>query len=151
MTYDPNVDDGEAMYPDPDAPGAFFGPDVGATRAGHGHTPLEPRARRRAPGPDPAATTIEDYTPADAGRLTGQLSRVFRIMESGEWYTLAELVDRIELGWGVRASEAGVSARIRDLRKPEHGGYTVERQIRPGSGSVREYRLILASEKGSDT
>jgi uncharacterized membrane protein len=40
----------------------------------------------------------------------------------GDWWTLAELA---------RATgypEASISARLRDLRKPKFGGYTVERQ-----------------------
>ena len=58
----------------------------------------------------------------DNARLTVQLNEVRRLMVPGDWWTLAELA---------RATgypEASISARLRDLRKPKFGGYTVERQ-----------------------
>ena len=48
-------------------------------------------------------------------------------------YTLAQIAD------DCAASEASVSARLRDLRKPRFGGHTVERRRR--TQSVWEYRL----------
>lgn len=81
-------------------------------------------------------TYIADH---DCVRLTGQWERVFGVMQHGEWLTLHEITRRVG-----RGSEAGVSARIRDLRKRRFGGYTVERRRRgdPKAG-VHEYRLVL--------
>ncbi len=58
-------------------------------------------------------------------------------MLSGRWFTIGELASLVE-----GASESGISARIRDLRKPEFGGYTIDRQRRgdPKRG-LHEYRL----------
>ena len=54
------------------------------------------------------------FDPAlDGERLAGQLSRVYRLMRDGKWRTLREIADV------VGGSEAGVSARLRDLRKDE--------------------------------
>lgn len=74
------------------------------------------------------------FTPElDADRLTTQLSRVKALMLDGHWHSLAEIARR------VGGSEAGVSARLRDLRKPRNGGYTVERErVQDG---LFEYRI----------
>lgn len=57
----------------------------------------------------------------DAVRLTGQLHRVKALMADGHWRTLREIAD------AVGGSEAGVSARLRDMRKARFGGCEVER------------------------
>ena len=72
----------------------------------------------------------------DYQRLNTQMGRVFRLMSDGHWLTLREIAET------VGGSEAGVSARLRDLRKEKWGGYTVQRNRRRISG-VWEYRLIL--------
>jgi hypothetical protein len=75
---------------------------------------------------------------ADEARLTGQLQRVFECMKDGRWRTLGEL-HRI-----AGATEASVSARLRDLRKPRFGGHTVNRRARgERSQGVFEYQLIV--------
>lgn len=58
----------------------------------------------------------------DQARLASMLHRVQAVMEDRDWHTLGELA-RISGG-----SEAAVSARLRDLRKPRFGGHTVERR-----------------------
>jgi hypothetical protein len=79
--------------------------------------------------------------PYDHERLSGQLKRVHDVMADGAWRTLAQLAA------AVAAPEASVSARLRDLRKPEFGGFHVEhrREGAPGSG-LWSYRLVLAPE-----
>src|SRR3990167_2538802 len=70
-------------------------------------------------------------------RLDKLLLRVKKAMVDGQWRTLREIV---ELAGG---SEAGVSARLRDLRKEGFGNHTVNRNRRgPGLG-LYEYQLIL--------
>lgn len=70
----------------------------------------------------------------DQGRLSTQFDRVKGLMLDGKWRRLGEIRD--EIG----GSEAGVSARLRDLRKPRFGGFTVER--RRLVGGIYEYRLL---------
>jgi len=84
--------------------------------------------------PTPAAA-LKD-TPPVSPQQPRLLDRVRDLMRDGRWRTLAEIV---ELCGG---SEAGVSARLRDLRKPQHGGRRVERRRRgePRLG-LWEYRL----------
>lgn len=72
----------------------------------------------------------------DGARLRTQLERVRVVMAGGEWHTLAELARRVQ------GSEAGVSARLRDLRKPRFGGYRV--QARRLTRGLWEYRLEVA-------
>lgn len=75
------------------------------------------------------------FDPAlDEVRLTGLLERVREAMANGAWWTLAALVEKCG------GSEAGVSARLRDLRKIRFGAHTIERR-RCGSG-LWEYRMV---------
>ena len=69
----------------------------------------------------------------DVPRLSSQLLEVKSRLLDGRWWTLRDLAR--EIG----ASEAGVSARIRDLRKARFGGYEVER--RRLEGGLFEYRV----------
>lgn len=57
----------------------------------------------------------------------------------GIWWTLPQLRDYIQRGYGIPISEAGLSARIRDLRKAAYGGHTIERRK---NGSLWEYKLV---------
>lgn len=83
--------------------------------------------------PLPFAGQTYDYE-KDCKRLTGQLQRVREAMKSGEWFTLSKLQGI------VGGSEAGISARIRDLRKASFGGYNVERR-RVAESGLWEYRI----------
>lgn len=75
------------------------------------------------------------FDPAlDTDRLTTLLKRVYGALEGGAWLTLGELY--IKCG----GSEAGISARIRQLRKL---GFVVERRRRGGPRrGWHEYRLV---------
>lgn len=76
----------------------------------------------------------ETYEPdLDEKRLSSQLERVKALLLDGQWRGLAELAA------SVNGSEAGVSARIRDLRKQRFGAWTIER--RRVDGGYFEYRL----------
>lgn len=69
----------------------------------------------------------------DQKRLTGQLGRVYAMLQDGQWHTLKYLAYMVD------ASEAGTSARLRDLRKEKFGGHVIER--RRVIGGLYEYRL----------
>lgn len=72
----------------------------------------------------------------DLSRLSNQLEKVKAVLLTGKWFTLGELQGLCG------GSEAGCSARLRDLRKTKFGGYTVESRRRgePKAG-LFEYRL----------
>lgn len=94
---------------------------------------------------DPHAFGGTTYDPQrDYQRLKGQLGRVYLLMRDGKWRTLA----MIRTETGDHDSEAAISARLRDFRKQEFGGHTVERRS-VGNG-LFVYRLIVR-HKGSDT
>jgi len=84
--------------------------------------------------PRPTETAPTYSGPLDGDRLTSQLEAVQALMQDGVWRTLAEI--RTALG---RGSEAGLSARLREIRGKRK---TVERQRRgdPQHG-LWEYRL----------
>lgn len=81
------------------------------------------------------------YDPArDHDRLSHQLTEVRTLMLDGSWRTLAEIAEV------VGAPEASVSARLRDLRKPRHGGYLVDRQyVRRGLYQYRVRTQVIPS------
>jgi len=85
-------------------------------------------ARRRTFGPA--------YEPKlDAKRLANQHKRVREFMLEGGWWTLAEIAHTLEY------PEASISAQLRHLRKPEFGGYKVEKRRRNSEGGTWEYRV----------
>lgn len=79
----------------------------------------------------------------DSKRLSGQLSRVFRVMEDGQWRTLAEIGEITGDGKSLQS----ISARLRDLRKERFGKHEVKRRRRgdPHLG-LHEYCLIVRKE-----
>ena len=77
----------------------------------------------------------QTYEPAqDRARLEGQLERVRTLMLDGQWRTLEQIQQ--EAGPG---SLQGISARLRDLRKPQFGGHNVQRQR--VEGGLFQYRI----------
>lgn len=75
------------------------------------------------------------YSPKhDGERLGKQLLAVRALLSTGRWFTLAELAEQ------AGGSEAGCSARIRDLRKNRFGGHVIERRRR--TQGTWEYRLV---------
>ena len=75
----------------------------------------------------------------DTVRLSKQARLVFDLMRDGNYRTLQEIVRAIGSG-----SEAGVSARLRDLRKQKFGGFVVDRRRRgQGESGLWEYQLRL--------
>ena len=83
--------------------------------------------------PEPEGRTYEPKQ--DKGRLSAQHTRVVHAMQDGQWRTLAE----IEAKTG--DPQASISARLRDLRKPQFGAHTVARRHR--TQGQYEYRLTL--------
>lgn len=80
-----------------------------------------------------------DEDPDAPRRLSGQMLRVVQAMADGRWRTLAELTAIVK-----PATEASVSARLRDLRKPKFGAHQVDRRlVEPG---LYEYRVTLNPE-----
>lgn len=83
------------------------------------------------------------YEPeVDSDRLGSQLHAVYRVMADGHWRTLHQIQHALrERVSPDRDSEAGISARLRDLRKAKWGGHRVDR--RRIAGGLFEYRLVL--------
>jgi len=64
-----------------------------------------------------------DYQPErDDVRLTGQLLRIWNVVNDWQWHTLKNISDL------TGDPEASISAQLRHLRKPRFGGYEVERE-----------------------
>ena len=76
----------------------------------------------------------------DEARLTGQLAKVRDLMADGNWRLLSGIAGHIG------APEASISARLRDLRKPKFGGFTVERQR--FFGGLYMYRVLPPEQDG---
>lgn len=83
------------------------------------------------PGPEPRPPLFggSTYVPErDAQRLGTQLAAVRQILLQGDWWRLGDLTDAVASLTGCMASQTGVSARVRDLRKHRFGGYQVEKR-----------------------
>lgn len=77
---------------------------------------------------------------ADEGRdvrLMNQLQRVYHVMRNGDQYTLSGLAML------AKAPEGSVAARIRDLRKPRFGQFTIE--TKSLDHGLYGYRLVPGS------
>jgi len=81
-----------------------------------------------------------DYIPQrDDKRLLGQIDRIRNLMADGQWRTFEEIA-------AVTGDPTpSISAQLRHLREPKHGGYTVEKCY-CGEGLYR-YRLDPLSGK----
>lgn len=78
----------------------------------------------------------------DGKRLHTQFEYVKYILtQNPGWYTLHEIKNYMHRSFRIEGSEAGISARIRDLRKPKFGAYTVEARRRDGEDGLWEYRI----------
>ena len=65
----------------------------------------------------------------DGKRLSSQLDAVRHCLSDGSKWTTHRLMDRVkQLRGGRNASESSITARIRDLRKPAFGGYTINQE-----------------------
>lgn len=73
----------------------------------------------------------------DFDRLNAQTKKVYTAIKNGKWTTLGEIAKK------TGSAETSVSARLRDLRKPQNGGLTVERRRNKEQG-IYEYRLVTA-------
>lgn len=70
----------------------------------------------------------------DEVRLNAQLRRVRDVLDGGDWWYLRQV------SAATGDPEASVSARIRDLRKPQFGGHQIEREfVRRG---LHRYRML---------
>jgi|ETNvirnome_2_130_1030620.scaffolds.fasta_scaffold00125_21 hypothetical protein len=88
----------------------------------------------------------DTYEPVfDKPRLNTLLGKVWNVMQDERWRTLAE----IHVAIGGSGSEASISARLRDFRKPRFSGaYEVDRRRRGNAHhGLFEYRLCGGSQK----
>ena len=81
---------------------------------------------------------LEFPEPAKAKRKLTQTEMVECVMSDGQWRTFAMIQDALWQRYGVFASEAGISARLRDLRKR---GYTVDSRPVAKGRKLYEYRV----------
>lgn len=77
----------------------------------------------------------------DKDRLSTQLECVGEQMRIGEWWTLQQLQGALEVN-GINATEASISARIRDLRKEKFGAHIIDRRRVIGARGLFEYRMV---------
>jgi hypothetical protein len=73
----------------------------------------------------------------DYKRLERLIDRVHALMSDGQWHTIPEISD------ACGGSQTSCSARLRDLRKEQRGGFTVETEhVHDG---LWRYRLKAAA------
>lgn len=77
------------------------------------------------------------YVPSqDQGRLQTQLGKIYFCMHDHKWRTLSEISQM------TGAPESSVSAQLRNLKKPAHGGYILNKRSRgERSHGLFEYQI----------
>lgn len=58
----------------------------------------------------------------DFVRLTGQMERIYNLMQDGEWRTLQQISK------ATNSPESSASAQLRNFRKPRFGSFIVNRK-----------------------
>lgn len=87
--------------------------------------------------------SVPDQGDLLGGPSTGrQLGLVWEVMRDGAWHTLADIAQRTNM------PEASISARLRDLRKPDHGEWTVSRRAAGGGRFAYRVAAQAAAERG---
>ena len=80
---------------------------------------------------------------SDCARLTGQMLRVWQVMQDGKWRTLSAIeheTAKLRADFNLD-SQAAISARLRDFRKIKFGAHAVERER--VEGGLFRYRLLI--------
>lgn len=78
-------------------------------------------------------------------KTTTELVR--EIMMRGEWVTPYSVQSSIRVKEGRQVSDAAITARIRELRRPEFGGHTIDSRPCGGNSRAHEYRMkVLPSQ-----
>lgn len=81
----------------------------------------------------------------DHDRLQCQMQKVLFYMlrrDEGSWHSLSEICTALNY------PEASVSAQLRHLRKPEFGGYLVDKRRREAQRGLWEYRVRAVPVSG---
>jgi hypothetical protein len=75
----------------------------------------------------------------DIGTLNGKVLNLLR-RDKYQWWVPWELCEKLHREEGTRISDSCVTARLRDLRKPQYGLHNIEKRRREGSQAY-EYHL----------
>jgi hypothetical protein len=87
-----------------------------------------------------------DLEPEDPPRLGKQLRAIQEIMSDGEWRTFKDIQFILAAEYDISADTPGISARLRDFRKPQFGGHDLQKyKIAKG---LWKYRVVLARQLG---
>ncbi len=81
-------------------------------------------------------------TPQDRARVAPQRTAVFQLMSDNRWWTIDDLASAVTDIISKHVTSQSISARIRDLRKTQYGGHTVNRQRSKSSLGLYYYQLI---------
>jgi hypothetical protein len=80
----------------------------------------------------------------DKERLTGQILRVFDVMQDGHHHTVPEVCGLIWKKYKVKDPEPSISAQIRNLRKVKYGSHHTPRRHRGARKSgLWEFKLYV--------
>ena len=101
----------------------------------------DPLACAEPPTESPRFDGVTYRKQRDQVRLGTQLSIVLSCLIDGDPWAISDIRDVIENKTGKPASESGITARIRDLRKERFGGYRIDR-IAPEHGGTWHYQMI---------
>jgi hypothetical protein len=84
-----------------------------------------------------------DLEPEDPERLGRQLKAIRQIMSDGEWRTFKEIQTILATEYDIAADSPGISARLRDFRKPQFGGHDLQKY--KVANGLWKYRVVMRS------
>lgn len=87
----------------------------------------------------------------DHEALANQIDRVRVTMGDQKWRSVASLQRRIQERYGITDPENSLQAQLRNLRKPEHGGFEVLRDRRTPNGERGYYVYKLGDRVAEPT
>jgi hypothetical protein len=73
---------------------------------------------------------------------------IAELLSRGLWYTPEEITGYLQIAHRKLISGAACTARLRDMKKPQHGGYNVKSRPRKGS-TAWEYRIEQAEQRAA--
>ncbi len=93
--------------------------------------------------------TTTPITQAEAVKIRNAREAIHTLMQDRRHWSTKRLAEEMYRRWGISCSDSAITARIRDLRKPEFGGFDVACTVsnsKTGGAPHRLYQIVGGGE-----